>query len=52
LEKNPDLKKEFEKKKQDEESFRKSEWEQLYFIYKNSPYFEKSFMILPIYTID
>jgi hypothetical protein len=52
LEKNLDLKKDFEKKKQDEESFRKSECEQLYFIYNNSPYFEKSFMILPIYTID
>jgi hypothetical protein len=52
LDSNPKLKQEFEKKKIDNEVFRNSEWEQLYFIYKNSPYFEKSFMVLPIYSID
>ena len=52
LDSNPKLKQEFEKKKKDSESFRNSEWDQLYFIYKNSPYFEKSFMVLPIYSID
>lgn len=52
LELNPKLKQEFEKKKKDSESFRNSEWDQLYFIYKNSQYFEKSFMVLPIYSID
>jgi len=52
LDSNQILKSEFEKKKLEDESFRNSEWDQLYFIYKNSPYFEKSFMILPIYTID
>ncbi len=52
LDSNPKLKQEFEKKKIDNEAFRNSEWEQLYFIYKNSPYFEKSFMVLPIYSID
>lgn len=52
LDSNPTLKAVFEKKKMENEAFRNSEWDQLYFIYKNSPYFEKSFMILPIYTID
>lgn len=32
-----------------DKSFRESEWEQLYFIYKHSPYYEKSVNILPIY---
>lgn len=52
LDSNPRLKQEFEKKKKESESFRNSEWDQLYFIYKNSPYFEKSFMVLPIYSFD
>jgi hypothetical protein len=52
LDSKPKLKQEFEKKKKEDESFRNSEWDQLYFIYKNSPYFEKSFMVLPIYSID
>jgi len=52
LDSNPKLKQEFEKKKKESESFRNSEWDQLYFIYKNSSYFEKSFMVLPIYSID
>jgi hypothetical protein len=52
LDSNPILKAVFEKKKMENESFRNSEWDQLYFIYKNSTYFEKSFMILPVYTID
>lgn len=52
LDSNPKLKLDFEKMKKESESFRNSEWEQLYFIYKNSPYFEKSFMVLPIYSID
>jgi hypothetical protein len=47
-----ELKIEFEKRKNKDEQFRNSEWEQLYFIYKNSDYFEKSFMILPIFSID
>jgi hypothetical protein len=52
LENNPTLKVQFEKRKNENEQFRNSEWEQLYFIYKNSEYFEKSFMILPVYSID
>jgi hypothetical protein len=52
LDSNPKLKLDFEKMKKESESFQNSEWEQLYFIYKNSPYFEKSFMVLPIHSID
>ncbi|MFM7661894.1 MAG: hypothetical protein ACKO7D_06640, partial [Bacteroidota bacterium] len=52
LDSNPTLNQEFDEMKKENESFRNSEWDQLYFIYKNSPYFEKSFMVLPIYSID
>jgi len=31
--------------------FAKSEWDQLFFIYQNSSYFEQTFMRLPIYLI-
>ena len=45
------LKKEYELKKKEDNSFASSEWDQLYFIYKRSKYFEKSFNRLPIYYI-
>lgn len=43
------LKKEYEQKKKEDAAFASSEWDQLYFIYKRSIYFEKSFNRLPIY---
>lgn len=43
------LKEEYMHKKNDDESFRNSEWQQLYFIYSKSNYFEPSFMRLPVY---
>jgi len=46
---NVKLKKEYEKKKKEDASFAKSEQDQLYFIYKRSAYFEKSYNRLPIY---
>jgi hypothetical protein len=49
LNKNENLKVEFETKKANDKHFRESEWEQLYFIYLNSPYFEQTFNRLPIY---
>jgi len=49
LRNNPGLNKEYKKRKRNDEDFRTSEWEQLYFIYKQSPYYEKSVNILPIY---
>ena len=49
LKANPELKATFEAKKAADTNFNNSEWEQLYFIYSNSPYFEKTFMRLPVY---
>ena len=43
------LKKEYELKKKEDAAFASSEWDQLYFIYKRSAYFEKSCNRLPIY---
>jgi hypothetical protein len=43
------LKKEYELKKKEDNSFASSEWDQLYFIYKRSKYFEKSYNRLPVY---
>jgi len=49
LKANPELKAKFMAKKDSDTNFRNSEWEQLYFIYSNSPYFEQTFMRLPVY---
>jgi hypothetical protein len=49
LKANPELKATFEDKKASDPNFKNSEWEQLYFIYSNSPYFEQTFMRLPVY---
>ena len=43
------LKKEYELKKKEDAAFASSEWDQLYFIYKRSAYFEKSYNRLPVY---
>jgi hypothetical protein len=48
---NPDLKKRFEEKLNSDEKFRNSTWEQLYFIYRNSPNFEPSWHRLPVYQL-
>lgn len=47
----PLLKEAYEAKKKLDLKFASDEWEQLYFIYKNSPYFEPSFMRLPVYEV-
>lgn len=52
LKNNPDLEKEFRQKQQDETSFRDSRWEQLYFIYKYSPYYEPTHNVLPVYFVE
>ncbi len=49
LSSNPSLKATFMEKKANDVNFRNSEWEQLYFIYSNSTYFEQTFMRLPVY---
>jgi hypothetical protein len=47
----PKLKEAYEQRKQLDVKFANDEWEQLFFIYQNSPYFEPSFMRLPVYEI-
>lgn len=49
LKNDPQLKRSYKKKLKEDEAFRNSEWDQLYYIYKHSPYFEKTYGVLPIY---
>jgi hypothetical protein len=49
LAKDQTLNEEYQLRKSTDEKFRNSEWDQLYFIYSRSPYFEQTFMRLPIY---
>lgn len=51
LEKGAALEKEFRTKQAKDEDFANNRWEQLYFLYQRSPYFESSFRRLPIYKI-
>lgn len=51
LSKDPELKRAFEEKRQNDSKFASSQWELLYFIYQRSPYFEASFMQLPVAKI-
>lgn len=51
LEAQPKLKEVYEQRKQLDVKFANDEWAQLYFIYQNSPYFEPSFMRLPVYEV-
>ena len=47
-----ELKRQYELKKKEDKAFASSEWDQLYFIYKRSKYFEKSYNRLPVYYFD
>ena len=49
LKEKPWLKEELEQRKKDDDDFRKSTWNQLYFIYQNSEYYESSHNVMPIY---
>ncbi|MFM6935672.1 MAG: hypothetical protein ACKOXP_09525 [Flavobacteriales bacterium] len=49
LAKDPALNEAYQLRKLNDEKFRNSEWDQLYFIYCHSPYFEQTFMRLPVY---
>ena len=51
LKNNEALRKEFEAKKASDEKFAESGSEQLRFIYTRSPYFEKEYMMYPVYRI-
>jgi hypothetical protein len=48
LKEKPWIKEELELMKTADKSFRESQWDQLYFIYKNSELFEESYYLLPI----
>lgn len=52
LDNDPKLAEAFEEKKLEDSEFRNSEWDQLYYIYKRSPYFEATYSILPVYYKD
>jgi hypothetical protein len=52
LSKNPELKKSYEEKKALDIKFAQSEWDQLFYIYQRSPYFEQTFMRLPVYELN
>lgn len=45
------IKADFEEKKQSDTDFSASRWEQLYYLYQKSPYFEPGVNLLPIYRI-
>ncbi|MCE2682500.1 MAG: M14 family zinc carboxypeptidase [Flavobacteriia bacterium] len=49
---NPWLKEELETLKAANKEFRESQNEQLYFIYKNSPYFEDHLNVLPVFILS
>ena len=49
LKEKPWLREELEVLREGSAEFRQSQWEQLYFIYRNSSYFEESFYRLPIF---
>ena len=51
LAENPELQKAFDEKVRTDEQFRNSTWEQLYYIYRNSPNFEPSWHRLPVYQL-
>jgi len=52
LNENPDLKSEFENKKQNNFEFAQDANAQLNFIYKNSPYYEKEHLRYPIFRLN
>jgi hypothetical protein len=45
------LKKTYEEKKALDIKFAQSEWDQLFYIYQRSPYFEQTYMRLPVFQI-
>ena len=51
LKNNPALKEALTEKIKSDSVFAKSPKSQLFFVYKNSPYFEKAYLLLPVYKI-
>jgi hypothetical protein len=52
LDENPTLKQEFETKKQTDKSFAENGNDQLYWVYKHSKYFEKAYMMYPVFRVN
>ena len=52
LEKNPEIKNEFEKRKKEDPDFAKSQFAQYYFLFNKSPYREPELNRYPIYRIE
>lgn len=52
LRENHHLKKEFKLKKKNDPAFAESAWQQLYFLYQNSPYYEPTHNLLPVGIIE
>lgn len=48
---NEQIRSEFEKRKQEDSEFANSQWEQLYFLYKRSQYFEPGVNLLPVFKL-
>lgn len=51
LDANPTLKQEFEAKKQSDKAFADNGGDQLYWVYKHSKYFEKAYMMYPVFRV-
>jgi hypothetical protein len=47
-----ELKASFEQKRKEEEGFKEDMWGQLMYIYKHSPYYEKSHLRYPVFRLD
>ena len=52
LDENPTLKQEFKAKKQTDKAFAENGGDQLYWVYKHSKYFEKAYMMYPVFRIN
>jgi len=52
LDENPTLKQEFETKKQTDKAFAENGGDQLYWVYKHSKYFEKAYMMYPVFKVN
>ena len=52
LKENPEVEAEFENTKSTDASFAANSWAQLYFIYKKSPYYEKTVNRFPVYRVE
>jgi hypothetical protein len=51
LQYKPELRQAYEAKKISDPEFAASEWQQLYYLYQFSPYFEPSYMMLPVFEL-